>query len=86
MVSKTIGWGFESLQTWFNSPRKNMQKFIQYLKDVRAEMIKVSWPSRNELVGATLLVIVLSLMMAVYVYACDQVINRIVGMLLKINL
>jgi len=63
-----------------------MQKFIQYLKDVRAEMIKVSWPSRNELVGATLLVIVLSLMMAVYVYACDQVINRIVGMLLKINL
>jgi preprotein translocase subunit SecE len=63
-----------------------MQKFIQYLKDVRAEMIKVSWPTRNELVGATLLVIVLSLMMAVYVYACDQVINRIVGMLLKINL
>jgi preprotein translocase subunit SecE len=63
-----------------------MQKFIQYLKDVRAEMIKVSWPTRNELFGATLLVIVLSLIMAVYVYACDQVINRIVGMLLKINL
>jgi len=63
-----------------------MQKFIQYLKDVRAEMIKVSWPTRNELFGATLLVIVLSLIMAVYVYTCDQVINRIVGMLLKINL
>jgi preprotein translocase subunit SecE len=63
-----------------------MQKFIQYLKDVRAEMIKVSWPSRNELFGATMLVIVLSLIMAVFVYACDQVINRIVGLLLKINL
>jgi preprotein translocase SecE subunit len=49
-------------------------------------MIKVSWPTRNELFGATLLVIVLSLIMAVYVYTCDQVINRIVGMLLKINL
>jgi preprotein translocase subunit SecE len=63
-----------------------MQKLIQYLKDVRAEMIKVSWPARNELMGATMLVIVLSLLMAVFVYTCDQVINRIVGLLLKINL
>ena len=63
-----------------------MQKIIQYLKDVRAEMIKVSWPPRNELMGATMLVIVLSLLMAVFVYTCDQVINRIVGLLLKINL
>jgi preprotein translocase subunit SecE len=63
-----------------------MQKFIQYLKDVRAEMLKVSWPTRNELFGATMLVIVLSLIMAVYVYLCDQVINRLVGLLLRINL
>jgi preprotein translocase subunit SecE len=66
--------------------RKGMQKIIQYLKDVRAEMLKVSWPTRNELFGATLLVIVLSLLMSVYVYLCDQVINRIVGLLLRINL
>ncbi len=63
-----------------------MQKLVQYLKDVRSEMMKVSWPTRNELLNATMLVIVLSLMMAVFVYACDQVINRIVGLLLKINL
>jgi preprotein translocase subunit SecE len=63
-----------------------MQKFMQYLKDVRAEMIKVSWPEKNELFGATALVVVLSLMMALFVYACDQVINRIVGLLLQINL
>ena len=63
-----------------------MQKIIQYLKDVRAEMLKVSWPTRNELFGATMLVIVLSLLMAVFVYLCDQVINRFVGLLLRINL
>lgn len=49
-------------------------------------MLKVAWPSRNELMGATLLVIVISILMAVFVYACDQVINRIVGLLLRINL
>jgi preprotein translocase subunit SecE len=63
-----------------------MQKIIQYLKDVRAEMMKVSWPARNELLGATVLVIVLSILMALFVYACDQVINRLVGLLLQINM
>ena len=63
-----------------------MQKILQYLKDVRAEMIKVSWPNRHELLGATVLVIVLSLLMSVFVYACDQVINRLVGLLLQINM
>jgi preprotein translocase subunit SecE len=63
-----------------------MQKIIQYLKDVRAEMIKVSWPAKNELLGATVLVIVLSLLMSIFVYTCDQIINRIVGLLLQINM
>jgi preprotein translocase subunit SecE len=84
VVSKTIGWGFKSLQTCLKV--NIMQKIIQYLKDVRLEMIKVSWPTRHELFGATVLVIALSLMMAVFVYACDQVINRLVGLLLQINL
>lgn len=49
-------------------------------------MMKVSWPARNELLGATVLVIVLSILMALFVYACDQVINRLVGLLLQINM
>ena len=63
-----------------------MQKLIQYLKDVRSEMMKVSWPTRHELFGATVLVIVLSVAMSIFVYACDWVINRLVGLLLQINL
>jgi preprotein translocase subunit SecE len=63
-----------------------MQKIIQYLKDVRAEMLKVSWPTRNELTGATTLVIVFSIISAIFVYSCDLVINFIVGQLLKINM
>ena len=63
-----------------------MQKFIQYLKNVRSEMGKVAWPSREELTGATMLVIFLSLVLAVYVFACDQVLVNVIGFLLKINL
>jgi len=66
--------------------QKIMQNLIQYIKDVTAEMHKVTWPAKNELFGATVLVILLSLIMAIFVYACDQVINKIVGLLLQINM
>jgi preprotein translocase subunit SecE len=60
-----------------------MQKIIQYLKDVQSEMMKVSWPNRSELTGATLLVIILSIAMAVFVYACDKLIFFILNLFLK---
>ncbi|MBN1577089.1 MAG: preprotein translocase subunit SecE [Chitinispirillaceae bacterium] len=60
-----------------------MDKFIQYLKDVRSEMAKVSWPQRNEVTGATILVVVLSILFSVFVYACDKVLLFIVGLFLN---
>jgi len=60
-----------------------MNKIIQYLKDVRSEMSKVSWPTRPELTSATMLVVVLSLVFSVFIYACDQVLNRIIGFFLS---
>jgi preprotein translocase subunit SecE len=56
---------------------------MQYLKDVRSEMLKVSWPTLNELTGATTLVIVLSIMMAIFVFACDRLLGLIMKALLQ---
>jgi preprotein translocase subunit SecE len=60
-----------------------MQKLIQYLKEVRAEMIKVSWPTRDELVGATTLVVVLSIVISLVVKVFDLTLSRILGFLLN---
>ena len=60
-----------------------MQKFIQYLKDVRLEMTKVSWPSKNEVNGATLLVIILSIVVSLYVFACDSLFLTIMSFIFK---
>ena len=60
-----------------------MQKFIQYLKDVRSEMGKVSWPSRNEVTGATTLVVATSIAVSIFVYACDKILLFVVGLFLK---
>jgi preprotein translocase subunit SecE len=60
-----------------------MQKFIQYLKDVRSELAKVSWPTRNEVTGATMLVVILSIAVSIFVYACDSAFLAIVGLFFK---
>jgi preprotein translocase subunit SecE len=59
-----------------------MNKAMQYLKDVRAEMAKVSWPNKKEVQGATILVIALSVVMSVYVFTCDQLLQRVIALLL----
>ena len=60
-----------------------MNKIIQYLKNVRAEMAKVSWPTRTEVTSATVLVVVLSIVVSLYVYACDKVLFFVLGFFLR---
>jgi preprotein translocase subunit SecE len=62
----------------------SIQKFLQYLRDVKAEMIKVTWPTRDELVGATTLVVVLSLVVAAIVKVFDMGLSKLVGFLLNL--
>lgn len=50
-----------------------VQRTTDFLKEVRVEMPKVSWPTRTELRAATLVVIVMTLIMAAIVYAFDKV-------------
>ncbi|NLD95079.1 MAG: preprotein translocase subunit SecE [Fibrobacter sp.] len=58
-----------------------MQKIIQYLKDVRSELSKVTWPSKADVQGATLLVVFLSVVISIYVYGVDQAMTFIVGLI-----
>ena len=50
-----------------------MSKVIDFLKDVRVELAKVSWPTRQELVRYTMIVIGASIAMAVFLGALDMV-------------
>ncbi len=54
-----------------------------YLKDVRAEFDKVTWPNWEELKGQTIVVLVVSLILSIFIYAVDQVLNQIVRILLR---
>ena len=62
-----------------------IKKLVKYLKDVRTEMAKVSWPTRSELIGASALVVGLSVAMAAVVYTYDSVLRFVLGFALRIG-
>jgi preprotein translocase subunit SecE len=51
---------------------------IQYLKEVRAEMKHVSWPTRTQTIVYTAVVIGISLATAVYLGLLDYVFSQII--------
>jgi preprotein translocase subunit SecE len=59
-------------------------KVKKFFNDVYVELQKVAWPSRDELFGSTAVVLIMSIIMAVYVGIVDKTLNFCVNMLLKI--
>jgi preprotein translocase subunit SecE len=49
-----------------------IRAFGDYIRDVRVEMSKVSWPSRRELRDSTLVVIVMVFIMAIFIGIVDR--------------
>lgn len=53
-----------------------------FMTDVRAELKKVSFPSRAETVGSTAVVIVFCILMSVYLSVVDSFLSWLVGKLI----
>ena len=50
----------------------------EFLREVRAELRRVNWPSRQQIVSYTVVVLVLSLVLTTFVWGVDEGIRRIV--------
>lgn len=60
-----------------------MQKFITYLKDTRAELKHVTWPTTRQAMVYTLLVIVVSIITAAFTGALDFVFSEILSLFIR---
>jgi preprotein translocase subunit SecE len=58
---------------------------IQFLQQVRQETSKVTWPSRNEVLISTIMVLVLVAFASLFFLAADQLISWLVGLMLSIR-
>ncbi len=54
------------------------EKFQKFFKEVIAELRKVTWPTKQELIGSTIVTIVVSLVVAVFIGIVDRILAMIV--------
>ncbi|MDE2079130.1 MAG: preprotein translocase subunit SecE [Patescibacteria group bacterium] len=62
-----------------------MQPLIEYFKAVRAEMTHVTWPSRNQAIAYTALVIGISFGVAFFLGAFDYLFTFILGKIILLK-
>lgn len=56
---------------------------VQFLREVRVELKKVTWPSRNEIIGSTAVVILASFVVAFFLGFVDLVLQKALGIIIK---
>ena len=54
-------------------------KIKQYIENVQIEMKKVSWPTWDELKGSTYIVLSLSLILSIFLFIVDFVLNEVIS-------
>ena len=57
-----------------------LEQAKKFLREVRAEMDKVTWPGRQEVQAATIVVIILTIFLAAFIGGVDFVVSRILGL------
>ena len=59
-------------------PHSSPGRLVQFLHDVRAEMRRTSWPALKEVQNTTIITVVAVIFFAVYLFAVDQALSRLI--------
>ena len=58
-------------------------KFVGFFNDVKLEMGKVSWSTKDELIGSTIVVIVSLAILSVFIGVCDVLLSAAVNIIMS---
>jgi len=58
-------------------------KFVGFFNDVKLEMGKVSWSTKDELIGSTIVVIVSLAILAIFIGICDVLLSSTVNIIMS---
>lgn len=58
-------------------------KITNFFSEVTVELKKVSWPTKNELIGSTSVVIISVAIMALYIGICDFIFSKAIHLVIK---
>ena len=62
-----------------------VKSFGEFLRECGAEIRKISWPNRQQLIGSVWVVGSLILLLSLYVFVCDTVLGRTMTCLVKLG-
>jgi len=62
-----------------------MKKIQAYLEEVLAEMRKVNWPKRKELVSSTVITLLATVVLSLFIFGADRVITQILDVIYSIG-
>ena len=62
---------------------KIFEKTSQFITEVKVEMQKVSWSTKDELIGSTAVVIASTLLLAVFIGTVDIVLSRVIALIIR---
>lgn len=60
-----------------------LQKSLQFLREVKVELNKVTWPTRKQTIGSTLVVIILVMIISFFLGIVDIGLSGLIGVVLK---
>ena len=59
------------------------EKIIRYVKETIVEMKKVTWPSKQELIGSTIVTVFTTVVVSVFIFAVDQGLSTLISLVLS---
>ena len=58
---------------------------IEYFRQVKSEMKKVTWPTKQETISSTVAVFIMVMIAALFLFTADQVLSYLVRLVLSIG-
>ena len=58
-------------------------KVAGFFNDIKLEMTKVAWPTKDELIGSTVIVLVSLAILSAFIGVCDIVLSKLVNIIMS---
>lgn len=74
----------ESVKSLEKKPKKNVfKKSARFFKDLRGELKKIVWPTRKQIINNTIVVCVIMIISAGFIFGIDTILGYLVNLLLR---
>jgi preprotein translocase SecE subunit len=82
MPGRFLG-GVKQMKEFLEKLKAYFRNTIEFIKDTKKELYNVSWPSRSEVTGTTIVVIVSVFFFGFYLFVVDGIVNTAMNYLYR---